>query len=97
MEVLEKPVQTMGRGPVVDARAHPITDDEADIVEHAEVVADEGLSGRELLGEMTDAELLGSEEVEDAPAQWLAEGPGDVDRLTGLHGLIVARRPLRSS
>jgi hypothetical protein len=42
------------------------------------VVGDQRLGGAELVGEVADAQLLAGEQADDAPAQRVAEGAGDL-------------------
>ena len=48
-----------------------------------EVVTDQRLGGRQLLGEMGDAQLLGSQQLDDPPAQRVTQRPGQLHRLGG--------------
>ena len=44
------------------------------------MVADQRLRGADVLGQMGDTQLLGGQQLDDAPAQRVSERPGEVDR-----------------
>ena len=55
------------------------------------MVADQRLGGIQLLGQMGDAQLLGRQQLDDPPAQRVAQRPGQLHRQgLGLAGLAGA-------
>src|SRR5918992_661678 len=54
--------------------------DQAGLAEHPEVVADQRLSGGQLLGQVGNAQLLGGQQLHDAPTQRVAQGSGQLHR-----------------
>jgi hypothetical protein len=67
-----------GAEPVVGPVAVAIGLDQPGLAQDLEVVADQRLGGLQLLGQVGDAQLLGGQQLDDAPAQRIAQGSGQL-------------------